>query len=234
MTDLGTLPGDTMSIAQAINNQGQVVGESSATNGPDHAFLWTRAGGMVALGTLPGDSSSRAADINDQGQVVGTSTRSDGQPHAFMWTQAGGMAGLSPLPGHQVSSANGINDRGQVVGSSGDRVGEYVVLWGADTTAPTATFKVTRGQRLSTTAVRFRLTLSEPGTAAVKLSWAGHAIARKTVTFAAAGSRSVTLKLTAAQRRKLRRHTKATLSLLAVATDPDHNASTARTRFVLR
>ena len=74
ITDLGTLPGSTSSIATAINNSGQVVGNSG-----DHAFLWQN-GVMTDLGTLPGSTSSTATAINNSGQVVGNSGN-----HAFFW-----------------------------------------------------------------------------------------------------------------------------------------------------
>jgi uncharacterized membrane protein len=39
--DLGTLPGGTVSQANAINNHGQVVGWSNRGDGKIHAVLWT-------------------------------------------------------------------------------------------------------------------------------------------------------------------------------------------------
>jgi len=64
--------GTMSNSANAINNRGQVVGES---NLPDdsatHAFLLEK-GVLTDLGTLPGDLNSTANDINSKGQVVGT------------------------------------------------------------------------------------------------------------------------------------------------------------------
>jgi probable HAF family extracellular repeat protein len=42
--DIGTLSGDTSSIAWCINDKGQVVGESGT-----RAFLWTAEDGMVDI-----------------------------------------------------------------------------------------------------------------------------------------------------------------------------------------
>ena len=71
--DLGTL-GGTYSSAFAINERGQVVGDSTTdpNSGETHAFLWQR-GTMTNLGTL-GGSFSQALAINERGQVMGKST----------------------------------------------------------------------------------------------------------------------------------------------------------------
>ena len=95
MVDLGTLGGDS-SVAEAVNDFGQVVGASDISGGAHHAFLWTLAGGMIDLGTLGGDFSGTVA-VNDRGQVIGSSTTPSGQTHAFLWTQSGGMIDLGTL-----------------------------------------------------------------------------------------------------------------------------------------
>jgi probable HAF family extracellular repeat protein len=41
-TDLGTLPADIQSIAQGINNRGQVAGYSAPGSSVSHTVLWTR------------------------------------------------------------------------------------------------------------------------------------------------------------------------------------------------
>ena len=80
--DLGTL-GGTFSDARAINERGQVVGESTTASGEEHAFLW-QDGTMSDLGTLSGDQSE-ANGINNRGQVVGGSTTATGDFHAVLW-----------------------------------------------------------------------------------------------------------------------------------------------------
>ena len=86
LTDLGTLPGDTSSVAFAINNHGQIVGHSElANNTTFHGFLWTRENGMRDLDTLPHDAASLALGINDKGEVVGASLDANFNPRAVIW-----------------------------------------------------------------------------------------------------------------------------------------------------
>ena len=75
MTDLGTL-GGTTSYATAINDRGQVVGNSPTIAGVTHAFLYGD-GAMTDLGTL-GGTTSYATAINDRGQVVGSAETTTG------------------------------------------------------------------------------------------------------------------------------------------------------------
>jgi len=102
MQDLGTLPGDTMSMAYANNFFGQIIGTSgngviSSPYAGDplgitvvgEPFIWTKNGGMKDLNTMiPKDSRwvlNTATGINIWGQIVGSGTR-NGKPHGFLLT----------------------------------------------------------------------------------------------------------------------------------------------------
>lgn len=132
MLVLGTLDGDE-SYAYAINDLGQIVGESSTGSGfnpPEHAFLWTN-GSMIDLGTLPGTTESKAVDLNDLGQVIGSS---DGRP--FLWLPApdyGLEAGMHDLasfsPDPNPGYVYGINSQGQIVGDVNFGDGRTAYLW---------------------------------------------------------------------------------------------------------
>jgi len=107
------------SVANDINNRGQIAGHSTTLNGPQHAFLVTK-GTMVDLGTL-GGWQSWAIAINGSGQVVGTSmNQNDTAYHAFLYDQ-GTMYDLNQLiiepADHPIMwGAQDINNFGQIVG----------------------------------------------------------------------------------------------------------------------
>ena len=73
MTTLGIVgPGGYNSSALAINNAGQVVGQSDVNNGPtSQAFLYS-GGSMIGLGCLDGTGGDNWANaIDDNGEIVG-------------------------------------------------------------------------------------------------------------------------------------------------------------------
>jgi probable HAF family extracellular repeat protein len=117
MTGLGTLGGGS-SYATAINNQGQVTGNSSVASGYAHAFLYSN-GSLMDLGTL-GGGSSYGYGINGAGTVVGYSWLANSSTtHAFLYVN-GVMLDLNEMipftSGWVLEEAYGINGAGQIVG----------------------------------------------------------------------------------------------------------------------
>jgi probable HAF family extracellular repeat protein len=115
--DLGTLPGDSASVAMGINGSGDVVGWSTGPTGT-RAFLYTDAAGMTALPAPAGRPITTARSINATGVVAGVaSTGGTDIGHAVRW-QAGVVRDLGTLGGGDFSEARGINGTGVIVGSS--------------------------------------------------------------------------------------------------------------------
>ena len=85
MRNLGTL-GGVIGVANAINDQGQVVGDSDlAGDQIDHPFLWERGRKMKDFRSL-GGSYATAEWINDVGEVIGFSfTKGDEVLHVIWW-----------------------------------------------------------------------------------------------------------------------------------------------------
>ena len=117
MVDLGTL-GGTCAFVSALNDNGQVAGQSTlAGDQENHPFIWER-GKMKDLGAL-GGTYGYASWLNDQGTVVGAATiERDQSLLAFQWKD-GTMTNLGTLTGNVCSVSDAINSRGQVVGGSG-------------------------------------------------------------------------------------------------------------------
>jgi probable HAF family extracellular repeat protein len=131
ITAIGVLQGDNESSGFWINNLGQVVGCSDTATSENypctglvpgqHAFLWSKSGGMKDLGTLSGATVSGAIGINDNGAVVGYSNvKGDLATNfvAVLWPATGGIVNLGKISGGSSSAAFEINSSGVVTGDS--------------------------------------------------------------------------------------------------------------------
>lgn len=110
------------SKAFAINNSGQVVGNTTISSAC-HAVLKSPGHAMQDLGNL-GNSSSYAYDINDSGWVVGHTSFAF---TAFLWTPNEGMQDLNNLvvnlpAGVHLNYAFAINNRGEIAGYTNNSV----------------------------------------------------------------------------------------------------------------
>ena len=117
MTDLGTL-GGTNGSPVALNNRGEVAGQSDLEGDTTlHPFLWSH-GRMNDLGTL-GGANGIAEWMNNAGHVVGIADLPGGKVHhGFLWRN-GKMIDLGVARGKTCSGAFGVNSKDQVVGASG-------------------------------------------------------------------------------------------------------------------
>ncbi|GIF05218.1 hypothetical protein Asi03nite_27560 [Actinoplanes siamensis] len=106
-TALPTLAGGA-GYANAINNDGVVVGSSKLASGDWHAVSWS--GGQIRdLGTL-GGRNSQAWDIDADGRIVGSSQDAAGYNHAVSWS-AGKITDLGLFGGLDTdarSTSNGV------------------------------------------------------------------------------------------------------------------------------
>jgi probable HAF family extracellular repeat protein len=165
-TELPTLGGiNAYTYAHAINDLGQIVGNSNNSAGLNDAFLYSN-GTMTDLGTLPGGNTnigenfnSTALGINNSGEVVGYSAISSSRfanTDAFVYTVNAGMQDMNKLyasllvsgTGSQtgfttLTEATGINNLGDIIGdgtywNGTADVNEGFVLTPAATPEPSA------------------------------------------------------------------------------------------------
>src|SRR5467141_3507119 len=130
--DLGVLPNDVSSAANAINDMGNVVGVSVGQFG-SRAFIWTSSEGMRDLGALAGATETEAIAVNNRGDVVGASGDGVGV-RAFLWTSSSGIQDLNALVPADfpvvLEGAFGINNRGQIIA-----IGNVMNMPGQDRTS---------------------------------------------------------------------------------------------------
>jgi probable HAF family extracellular repeat protein len=133
INDLGTLGGpntSTHSLANGINNRGQIVGDAQENNivnpllgfPPYYPTIWDEGTAMKLGGEPKYAFAGDAFNINNEGTVVGRIAVADSKEgavaHAYVWDD-GVMHDLGVPAGDDNSEALSLNDRGQIVGDSG-------------------------------------------------------------------------------------------------------------------
>jgi probable HAF family extracellular repeat protein len=126
--DLGVLPGGSKSMANGLNNLGQVTGVAVTADGSQQAFLTGPDGAPLTvasnLGMLPGLTFSEGMGVNDAGRVAGWAENLGTHAAVSAFLTRPGGAPLTPaddlgaIPGWDIFVANGVNQHGQVVGTA--------------------------------------------------------------------------------------------------------------------
>jgi probable HAF family extracellular repeat protein len=120
MRDIGGL-GGTCTLAQDLNNRGQIVGDSALTGDTLlHPFVWDSATGMTDLGTASGNYGEARA-INEHGDVVGqVCDAAYTSCPAALWRKAGGkwrLTNLGTIVTGGCAKSTSVNASAQVVGT---------------------------------------------------------------------------------------------------------------------
>jgi probable HAF family extracellular repeat protein len=119
MKDIGGL-GGTCTLANDLNNHGQIVGGSALTGDTQvHPFVWNAATGVTDLLNRSDSSYGFAEGENAHGDVAGGTCSA--LCHAVLWRKTGGKwqkTNLSTIGGF--SFAISIDESGQVVGNCGN------------------------------------------------------------------------------------------------------------------
>lgn len=130
MTDLGVLPGMDSSVAMAINNHGQIVGDSGTRQWYGevgaHPFLYDH-GQMIDLGLQDGQPEGSASGINDNGWIAVTMQNLGAQPpqrRAYLWKN-GTYVRLPVARPYTGSSAGSINNGNILVGAYENANGDH-------------------------------------------------------------------------------------------------------------
>jgi uncharacterized membrane protein len=121
MQSLSVLPGGgSHGDAGAINDVGEIAGDSDAADGKIHPVYYDRDHNIHLLDT-PNGLGGVACGINNQGQLVGIYEVGGGLEHACLWDQKHRPHDLTTLlpkdSGWVLLEARSINDKGQVVGN---------------------------------------------------------------------------------------------------------------------
>lgn len=114
--NLGVLPGDVYSSAQACSSDGSViVGTSYKSGGPNRAFRWTSSG-MVMLSPLPGKTDATVKCISADGSTIAGVS---GSAAAF-WKNSTGATDLKAYLSSRGANVANWSSFASINGVSGD------------------------------------------------------------------------------------------------------------------
>jgi uncharacterized membrane protein len=145
-------PGWDASIANDINEHGEVAGWAEVINGAQRAVVWNADGSMRTLALPAGSQSSAAARLNDAGWVLGEASYKSGDDwvsELILWDEQDNASNLSQILtdlnaaagthwGHW--SAGDLNDLGQIVVNGYDGISgrsqAFILSQAANGTSP--------------------------------------------------------------------------------------------------
>jgi len=126
VTDLGVLPGDTVSSASGINNHGDIVGFSGNDSYTGQQLFLYHHEQMTQLGPskfLGGPAISNSGQINPKQRLSSYAILSAfKQHHAILYSGSRKIDFIMP-PGWETVMLRGVNDQGQTVGSYRQTIG---------------------------------------------------------------------------------------------------------------
>ena len=119
VTDL-RVPGSTRTLANAINDKGDIVGTYTDAEVQLHGFLYSQ--GKYTLLDIPGAGYTDVTGINNRGQIVAFASDGDTETEPGGYIYEKGEWTKIDVPGDPDAFLvpDGVNNRGVIVGSSGN------------------------------------------------------------------------------------------------------------------
>jgi probable HAF family extracellular repeat protein len=115
---VGLLAPNTNSVANDLNDSGELVGGAEASSGGvTHAFMWTASEGLVDLGAFGSTLSASATSVNNGGVIAGEITLFNGsEDYSLPFVIGGGFPQKPGLPPNCDSViVDGITNSGKLI-----------------------------------------------------------------------------------------------------------------------